>query len=245
MCTLYNIKTTRAEINAYFQAEDGRLEDIEKDYVATNRPGWVIAEVSGERLLTVMKWGFPPPPSAKGPVVNVRNLTSPFWRTALSKPERRCLVAVTEFSEWSAKSAVTGKATLHWFSIPSRPIFAMAGLWRSTESGPAYAFLTSEPNPLVCAIHPKPMPVILHEEDHDRWLRGSFADACELAQPYPSQLMAISSGGWEARATQALAVVCRLSVSFPSARRADGRHAPIQAIQLKSVGARKQTFIQQ
>ena len=149
MCTLYNIKTTRAEITAYFGAQDDWRQDLEKDYVATNRPGWVIAEARGERLLTAMKWGFPPPQAAKAPVVNVRNLSSPFWRTALSKPERRCLVPATEFSEWSAKSVITGKATLHWFSVPSRPIFAMAGLWRPTGSGPAYAFLTSEPNPLV------------------------------------------------------------------------------------------------
>ena len=98
----------------------------------------------------------------------------------------------TEFSEWSAKNAVTGEATLHWFSIPSRPIFALAGIWRPAADGGAYAFLTTEPNPLVGAIHPKAMPVILDENDHDGWLGGSFDAACALARPYPSQLMAMT-----------------------------------------------------
>jgi putative SOS response-associated peptidase YedK len=192
MCTLYNIRTTRGEIASYFEAQDAWRNDLEKDYVATDRPGWVVTESEGGRSLTVMRWGFPPPQAAKGPVVNVRNLSSPFWRTALSKPERRCLVPATSFSEWSARSAETGKATLHWFSVPSRPIFAMAGLWRPTETGSAYAFLTTEPNSIVGAIHPKAMPVILDEADHEAWLRGSFDEACALAQPYPSQLMTMA-----------------------------------------------------
>ena len=40
---------------------------------------------------------------ASRPVTNVRNLVSPFWRTALSRPDRRCLVPVTAFSEWTAE----------------------------------------------------------------------------------------------------------------------------------------------
>jgi len=35
------------------------------------------------------------------------------------------------------------------------------------------------------------MPVILHPEDYDRWLSDEYATACELAQPFPSQLMAV------------------------------------------------------
>jgi putative SOS response-associated peptidase YedK len=36
------------------------------------------------------------------------------------------------------------------------------------------------------------MPVILHAEDEDLWLRGTYAEACELATPHPSQLMAMA-----------------------------------------------------
>jgi putative SOS response-associated peptidase YedK len=77
-------------------------------------------------------------------------------------------------------------------SVPSREIFAFAGVWRPTEQGKAYAFLRCEPNPLVAPIHEKAMPVILHPEDYDRWLDDDHVSACELAQPFPSQLMQVA-----------------------------------------------------
>ena len=94
---------------------------------------------------------------------------------------------VTDFCEWEGEK---GSKIARWFSVPSRPIFAFAGVWRPTDDGAAFAFLTCEPNPLVAPIHPKAMPVVLHEDDEARWLAGN--DATELAQPYPSQLMAVA-----------------------------------------------------
>lgn len=194
MCTLYNIRATRAEIASYFGAQDAWRQDLDKDYVATNRKGYVVRNVDGSRQIETMRWGFPPPTGAKGPVVNVRNLTSPFWRTALAVPERRCLIPATSFSEWNVTpDPMTGKKTLHWFSLPSRPIFALAGIWRPTDTGGAYACLTCEPNPFVGNIHPKAMPVILYDDDHERWLTGRIEEICSLAQPYPSQLMIVEA----------------------------------------------------
>ena len=160
------------------------------------KSAWVAREADGRRSLDVMSWGFPhmvkTPKTGKvveKPVTNVRNLASPFWRSALASPGRRCLVPVTEFSEYGP--GVPGKLPLHWFSIPSRPVFAFAGVWRPLGEGGAFAFLTCEPNPLVADIHPKAMPVILHEEDYDRWLTCDYDSAIQLATPYPSQLMAV------------------------------------------------------
>jgi len=70
------------------------------------KPGWVVRGVDGEKTLDVMSWGFPH--TVKGasgkliekPVTNVRNLSSPFWRSALVSPARCCLVPVTAFSEF-------------------------------------------------------------------------------------------------------------------------------------------------
>jgi putative SOS response-associated peptidase YedK len=115
-------------------------------------------------VLDVMHWGFPPPPKSRAPVTNVRNLASPFWRSALKNPERRCLVPVTKFCESEGER---GSKREHWFSLPSSPVFAFAGIWRPTEAGKAIAFFTCEPNPLVAPIHPKAMPVVLHDDDYD------------------------------------------------------------------------------
>jgi putative SOS response-associated peptidase YedK len=68
-------------------------------------------------------------------------------------------------------------------------VFAFAGIWRPTERGNAYGFLTTEPNAVVAPIHPKAMPVILHDDDHDRWLSDPWDDLTGVVSPYPSQLM--------------------------------------------------------
>lgn len=159
------------------------------------RHAWAVRQEDGRRVLDVMSWGFPPPPKASpAPVTNVRNLASPFWKSALANPARRCLVPFTDFCEWEGEK---GSKTARWFNAPAREIVSFAGIWRPTEAGPAMAFLTcgylGDPaQHIVGAVHPKACPVILHEEDEQAWLDGSYDDVCALAQPYPSQLMAIA-----------------------------------------------------
>lgn len=155
------------------------------------RQGWVVRKEAGERVLDLMTWGVP----LQGkPITNVRNLQSPFWRSMLKEPSRRCLVPVTDFCEWSGEK---GSKQEHWFSLPSREVFAFAGVWRPTEAGSAYAFLTcgydGDPSShVVGKVHEKACPVILHAEDEERWLSGEVDDICTLATPFPSQLMAVA-----------------------------------------------------
>jgi putative SOS response-associated peptidase YedK len=54
----------------------------------------------GVRELTMMRWGFPPPPhlSSKAPVTNVRNANSSWWRPWMLAGHR-CLMPVTSFCE--------------------------------------------------------------------------------------------------------------------------------------------------
>ena len=50
--------------------------------------------------LALMRWGMPPPPRTGGPpVTNIRNTSSPHWRSWL-KPENRCLVPFNSFAEY-------------------------------------------------------------------------------------------------------------------------------------------------
>jgi putative SOS response-associated peptidase YedK len=143
----------------------------------------------GARRITPMLWGFPPPPQGRAPVTNVRNLTSPFWIGTLRHPERRCLVPVTAFQEWSGER---GAKRQHWFSLPASPIFAFAGIFRPTEDWPCFAFLTCDPNRLVGSVHPKAMPLILHPEDYECWLNDDWQAAARLVAPFPSQLMTVA-----------------------------------------------------
>ena len=195
MCNRYRVSAKQIEIARHFGFDIDRLmpepEPLPPPELFPKRMAWVVRQENGVRRLDAMRWGFPPPPQSRAPVTNVRNLSSPFWRSALAKPERRCLVPVTSFCEWSGDK---GAKTEHWFSLPGSPIFAFAGIWRpvGADGVKAYAFLTCEPNPIVAPIHEKAMPVILLPEDYDRWLTDGYADACALASPFPSQLMAVA-----------------------------------------------------
>jgi putative SOS response-associated peptidase YedK len=198
MCTLFRVKPSREEIAGLFRARLplGLVETCAELF--PKRAAAVVRRASsGEVTLDAMRWGFPPPAAGRAPVVNVRNLASPFWRTALASPGRRCLVPVSEFCEWEGEK---GAKRQRWFRLIDRETFAFAGIWRPVppiESGAgagttaAFALLTTDPNPLVAPIHPQAMPVILHAEDHATWLDGDLAAACALAAPFPSQLMAV------------------------------------------------------
>src|SRR3954453_15405486 len=131
----------------------------------------------GERELTLMRWGFPPPPKVgTQPVTNVRNVKSPYWRGWL-KPEGRVVVPATSFSEY----ADTKPKTPLWFALDvSRSLFAFAGIWRpwtgvrTKAEGEMehrlFSFLATEANAVVAPIHPKAMPVILTTpEEIETW----------------------------------------------------------------------------
>lgn len=198
MCNRYRVSAKQIEIARAFGFDVSKLmpepERLPPPELFPRKDGWIVRKQDGEQMLDVMHWGIPRRMKGKSGkpvtsfVTNVRNLDSPFWKSTLANPDYRCLVPVSDFCEWAGEK---GSKTEHWFSVADSTIFAFAGIWRPTEVGDAYAMLTCEPNPLVAAIHPKAMPVVLHPEDYDRWLGGEADEACSLAAPFPSQLMAM------------------------------------------------------
>jgi len=158
------------------------------------RKALVVRQAGEGAFADIMAWGVPLSLPGKRPgtmvtkhVTNVRNLSSPFWRSMLARPEQRCLVPFTRFAE----PKIGAGREEHWFSLREKRLGAFAGLWRMNGDAKVFAFLTCAPNPLVAPLHPKAMPVILQEADYRRWLEGSTEDAAALAQPYPSQLMEV------------------------------------------------------
>lgn len=191
MCNLYSMTATVDEMKRLFgpfEGDRGNLPAYDEIYPGKVAP--VLRQVEGGGLkLEMITWGFPGPAAAKGrPVTNVRNLDSPFWRSALDNPERRCLVPATSFCEWTAEpDPATRRKAKVWFGMAEAapPLFAFAGIWRPGEGGPYMAFLTCDANETVGAVHPKAMPVMLRPSDGLLWLAHPREQACALAVPFP------------------------------------------------------------
>jgi putative SOS response-associated peptidase YedK len=198
MCNLYTMTATVDEIRRTFGSFEGDRANLPAfAEIYPGRPAPVLRREGAGLRLETMTWGCPGPAAAKGrPVTNIRNLDSPFWRSALNNVERRCIVPVTRFCEWTAEpDPATKRKRKVWFGLhpaeQQEPLFAFAGLWRPGEGGPYMAFLTCEPNAIVGAVHPMAMPVMLRPDDALAWLDRPRESACALALPYADADMRI------------------------------------------------------
>src|SRR3954470_14608716 len=193
MCNLNAITKAQQPIRAFTRAMHdtvGNLPSMPAVFPDYEAP--VVRNVDGgERELTLMRWGFPPPKGGTQLVTNVRNVKSPYWRGWL-KPEWRVVVPASSFSEYADTKP---KKTPVWFALDeSRPLFAFAGIWRPWTGARKkaegemehrlFSFLTTEANAVVAPIHPKAMPVILTtQDDIDRWLTAPAEVALQLQHP--------------------------------------------------------------
>ena len=135
-------------------------------------------------------------------ITNVRNISSKHWQRWLA-PEFRCVVPFTSFSEFNKDAG--GDV---WFAFDdTRPLAFFAGIWapqwtgvrkikEGTVTTDLFAFLTTEPNDIVGAIHEKAMPVILTTPDEvETWLTAPWEQAKALQRPLPDGVLKIVRRG--------------------------------------------------
>ena len=90
---------------------------------------------------------------------------------SLEKLLNQALIPLTAFAEAEGEK---GSKTRTWFNLKERPVFAWAGLWReSPEWGAVYSGVMTDCNEAIRPVHDR-MPVLLHEDEYDQWLGGSF-----------------------------------------------------------------------
>lgn len=184
MCNLYRMTKTTAEVADWFGAVDAPGGVNFGAEVYPGYPGLVIAEGS----LRQMNWGFPLQlTGAKGqklkpkPVNNARTdkLGGLFWKQSFE--QRRCLIPLTA---WAEAEGPKGAKTRTWLSLPDQELFAVAGVWRSSDEwGNVYAMVMTDAAGEVASVHSR-MPVILSAPDQQRWLTAEPAIALELCQPW-------------------------------------------------------------
>ena len=133
----------------------------------------------------------------------MRNCDSRYWQTYLKKPEHRCLVPVTSFSEPDNNQGPRSIWT--WFARDeSRPLFFFAGIWREwegdrgTKSAPdvgthlVFNFLTTDASLDIVEIHPDATPVcLLDEEARETWMNAPWEIARDLQKPPPAGALRI------------------------------------------------------
>jgi putative SOS response-associated peptidase YedK len=135
MCNLYRLDKGQDHLRRFFKVgrdDSGNQPPLPGIYPDMMAP--IICQENGERIMQMARWGMPTPPRClidRG-VTNVRDTRPPHWRAWL-KPESRCLVPATAFSEPTDEpDPATGRKRWAWFALSEDlPLFAFAGIWCS------------------------------------------------------------------------------------------------------------------
>ena len=180
MCGRFTLTAGPVAVAERFSCLTEQIEFPPRYNVAPTQSVPVVLKVDGSNRLKMMQWGLVPywakDKSIGSRLINARLETvaeKPAFKSLLSR--QRCLVPADGYYEWQK----VGRAKLPMrIVLPSRELFAFAGLWDAWQSPDGeqlftFTILTTEPASSVRAIHNR-MPVILPPENEQLWLSNAF-----------------------------------------------------------------------
>lgn len=186
MCGRLSSKTQREVIAKLYHATVTPGEYFASHNVAPTESVPIVREGGGhERTVDMAKFGIPV--TAPGRSFLCINLQSEKASHRKDFRERRCVIPADGFFEWEA---IGPKEKQPHYFYPPEGLFSLAGVWKATLNGVAFAIYTTAPNELVGRIHNR-MPVILGHNAVPQWLapEAEPETLMSLMQPYPQGLM--------------------------------------------------------
>ena len=183
MCGRFAIYSSVQSIIDYAKALS-EIDSFEPNYNAApeqNIP--IILKENGRKILKLFRWGLIPFWAKKGKIgyklINAKAETiaeKPSFKYAFQK--RRCLIPANGFYEWDKDKQP------FYFHLKEQNLFSFAGIWdkwKSPEGREVYTccIITTTPNKQVQKIHNR-MPVILEEEDEQKWLNNELFSKVQL-----------------------------------------------------------------
>ena len=191
MCGRYTLAKPLKGIESHFGPLHINLEYRPSYNIAPSQLSPVVISNSGQRELTVMKWGLVPSwaKDEKMKLINARSETvheKPSFKNSLRN--KRCLIPADGFIEWQG----TEKQPCYIY-LKDQALFGFAGLWSTWNSLEGvslntYSILTTAANEKLNPIHVR-MPIILSSEQYETWLApDSGLDVLQaLLIAYPSE----------------------------------------------------------
>jgi putative SOS response-associated peptidase YedK len=199
MCGRYDLSDSPAAIRAKFSVPAVPEFAPNADLRPTQRAPIVRLDRSGARECMLARWGLVPSWAKDlkfgARCINARRETvasTPAFRSAYR--QRRCLVPLSAFYEWSGPA---GHKTRWRIAVADEPLFALAGLWEwwrdpAQPDSPGietYTIVTTAANAQVAPVHDR-MPVIVPAALQATWLDPGADGAAVLDAPAPPLTLA-------------------------------------------------------
>jgi putative SOS response-associated peptidase YedK len=197
MCGRYRRRSDKQRIAEAFAVGvglEGLCLEPEDDIAPGSMQPVVLDNESGEREISLMRWGFKLPDRFLFTARSEGIDKARFWKDSFI--QRRCIIPADAIFEWPEMERGKKKPKYE-VVVPGREPFGIAGVWKLWKNPKTdqwertFAVLTGEPNELVQPIHHR-MTTILEPRDYSEYLACAERPPTHLLRVLPAGEMRVS-----------------------------------------------------